>query len=193
MIIGITGGIGSGKSTIARRLEQKYGFTIYDTDSNAKRIITQDKEVRQAVEHLLGKDVFDGNNYNTRLAAQRIFADKDILLRMNSIVHPAVAQDILRHGEDKLLIESALLYDVPAIADICDMTVAVIAPDDIRLKRAMKRDGVSSEEISARINKQMSSDEMAQRADIVVNNDGNNTIDELAKHIITEVNKRLTI
>ena len=193
MIIGITGGIGSGKSVIARKLHDKYGFTIYDTDSEAKRIISYDTEVKQQVEDLLGSDVFDNNGYNTVIAAQRLFADRNLLRKMNNIVHPAVAKDIHRHKNGNLLIESALLFDVPAIANECEAVIAVIAPTETRIQRAMMRDGADRKQITARMDRQMSSEEMATKADIVVNNDGSRSIDQLADEIYKLLYKNIIV
>ena len=96
MLIGITGGIGSGKSTIAKQL-RKMGYAVYDTDSEAKRLIVEDAAVRQQIEQLFGKEVYADGVYQTALVAQRVFTDKSLLAQLNAIVHPAVRQDILQH------------------------------------------------------------------------------------------------
>ena len=95
MLIGITGGIGSGKSTITKQL-CKMGYAVYDTDSEAKRLIVEDITVRQQIEQLLGKEVYADGVYQTALVAQRVFADKSLLAQLNAIVHPTVKADILR-------------------------------------------------------------------------------------------------
>ena len=98
MIIGITGGIGSGKSTIAEQLREM-GYAVYDTDSEAKRLIVEDAGVREEIEQLFGKEVYKDGVYQTALVAQRVFADQSLLARLNAIVHPAVKADILRWAE----------------------------------------------------------------------------------------------
>ena len=95
MIIGITGGIGSGKSTIAKQLREM-GYAVYDTDSEAKRLIVEDVNLRKQMEQLFGKEVYKDGVYQTAMVAQRVFADKSLLARLNAIVHPAVRADILR-------------------------------------------------------------------------------------------------
>ena len=90
MLIGITGGIGSGKSTIAQALLSR-GYAVYDTDSEAKRIIVENPMVRSQVEMLFGSQVFEGNVYRTQLVAKQVFHHPDLLAQLNSIVHPAVA------------------------------------------------------------------------------------------------------
>ena len=94
MIIGITGGIGSGKSTIAKQLRQM-GYEVYDTDSEAKRIIVEDATVREQMTVLFGPEAYKDGVYQTAFVAQQVFADKTLLARLNAIVHPAVRQDIL--------------------------------------------------------------------------------------------------
>ena len=90
MLIGITGGIGSGKSTIAQALRSR-GYAVYDTDTEAKRIIVENPMVRSQVEMLFGSQVFEGNVYRTQLVAKQVFHHPDLLAELNHIVHPAVA------------------------------------------------------------------------------------------------------
>ena len=98
MIIGLTGGIGSGKSTIARTLREM-GFAVYDTDSEAKRLIVEDVQVHEQIEQLFGKEVYKDGVYQTALVAQRVFADRSLLSQLNTIVHPAVKADITRWAQ----------------------------------------------------------------------------------------------
>lgn len=108
MIIGLTGGIGSGKSTIARELA-KQGFAIYDCDREAKRIIEEDKDVQQAIIDLLGHEAFADGVYNTKYVAKRVFEEPELLAALNTIVHPKVREDILKRKPD--FIESAILFE----------------------------------------------------------------------------------
>jgi dephospho-CoA kinase len=93
MIVGITGGIGSGKSTIAKQLREM-GYAVYDTDSEAKRLIVEDTHVREQITALFGEEVYQDGVYQTALVAQRVFADRSLLAQLNAIVHPAVKADI---------------------------------------------------------------------------------------------------
>ena len=95
MIIGITGGIGSGKSVIARQLRQM-GYEVYDTDSQAKRLIVEDSKIRKQITALFGSQAYKDGVYQTAFVAQQVFADPTLLARLNAIVHPAVRQDILQ-------------------------------------------------------------------------------------------------
>ena len=94
MIIGITGGIGSGKSVIAKQLRQM-GYEVYDTDSEAKRLIVEDAHVREQMTALFGEEVYQDGIYQTSFVAQQVFADKNLLAKLNAIVHPAVKADII--------------------------------------------------------------------------------------------------
>ena len=205
MIIGITGGIGSGKSTIARELSQR-GFAVYDCDREAKRIIAENKDVQAAIIQLLGPEAFrevpsdqvpSTKVYNTAYVAQRVFADPALLQALNAIIHPAVKEDILSlpstgrlGGTSVLFIESAILFEA-GIDSLCDMIVLVNAPEDIRLERTLQRDyhGVASEEninkVRARIRAQrdLLADSYTQKKVLTVNNDGRTSIPHLANII----------
>lgn len=108
MITGITGGIGSGKSTIAQELIRR-GYMVYDCDREAKRIIAEDKDIKQAIVDLLGAEAFADGRYNTAYVAKRVFAEPELLRKLNAIVHPAVGKDILAKQPD--FVESAILYE----------------------------------------------------------------------------------
>ena len=205
MIIGITGGIGSGKSTIARELSQR-GFAVYDCDREAKRIIAENKDVQAAIIQLLGPEAFrevpsdqvpSTMEYNTAYVAQRVFAEPALLQALNAIIHPAVKEDILSlpstgrlGGTSVLFIESAILFEA-GIDSLCDMIVLVNAPEDIRLERTLLRDyhGVASEEninkVRARIRAQRNllADSCTQKKVLTVNNDGRTSIPHLANII----------
>ncbi|MDE6008006.1 MAG: dephospho-CoA kinase, partial [Muribaculaceae bacterium] len=108
--IGITGGIGAGKSIVSRLLRLK-GFTVYDCDSAARSLMEQDPEVRDALTKLLGQDAFRANHLNRLFVAERIFGDKDLRERVNKVVHKAVREDFLRMTEREkgtVFIESAI-------------------------------------------------------------------------------------
>ena len=192
MIIGITGGIGSGKSTIAKEFVKR-GFQLYDTDAEAKRLIVEDSGLRTDLSALLGSDVYEGDVYRTDLVAQRVFQDPDLLCRLNALVHPAVRRDI-EHTCCRLpvacglIIESALLFEA-GLDDLCDKTVCVTAPEEVRIARTMARDGVTEDKVRARIAAQMPEQERAQKADIVLVNDGKEPISVLVDSLYSTLNK----
>ena len=186
MIIGITGGIGSGKSTIAKQL-RAMGYAVYDTDSEAKRLIVEDAHVRQQIEQLFGSEVYKDGVYQTAWVAQRVFADHSLLAQLNAIVHPAVKADIMCWAQKinhatPCFVECAILYQA-GFNSLCDKVVAVTAPEDLRLARAIKRDCTSLNKVRARMRAQESEKDI-ERADIVIHNDGKYPITELCEQIL---------
>ncbi|MBR5573777.1 MAG: dephospho-CoA kinase [Paludibacteraceae bacterium] len=185
MIIGITGGIGSGKSTIAKQLREM-GYAVYDTDSEAKRLIVEDAGVREEIEQLFGKEVYKDGVYQTALVAQRVFADRSLLARLNAIVHPAVKADILRWAENinhptLCFVECAILYQA-GFDTLCDKVVVVTAPEEVRLQRAVARDHSTIEKVRARMRAQEVEKDI-ERADLIVNNDGKTEITAICLQI----------
>ena len=140
MIIGITGGIGSGKSYLAQELAKR-GFAVYDCDREAKRIIAEDKAVQAAIIKLLGEKAFIDGKYNTAYVAQRVFTEPQLLKALNTIVHPAVKADISRQSSDVslLVVESAILFE-SGLDELCDKIVVVTAPEETRIARTIARD-----------------------------------------------------
>lgn len=200
MIIGITGGIGSGKSTIAQELARR-GFAVYDCDREAKRIITEDEQVKKAIIGLLGEEAFVDGKYNTAYVSQRVFADKALLEQLNAIVHPAVKKDIKAKRQELtadryLFIESAILYEA-GMDTLCDKVIAVDAPEDVRIARTIERDyqGAASEEninkVRARIRAQHRIPYTIHHtpAILTVNNDGKTSIADLVENMLNWLKK----
>ncbi len=170
--IGITGGIGSGKSTVCRLLEQ-YGAVVYDSDAEAKRLMNSDETMRKHLIEVFGEECYDAEGLNRTYLAGRVFGDKEELQRLNSIVHPAVKADFRRWAEEQtapyVILESAILFDAGFESEV-DTTLAVLAPMPERVRRAMERDGVDREAVMNRISNQMSDDELHRRANRCVVN-----------------------
>ena len=194
MIIGITGGIGSGKSVIARQLRQM-GYSVYDTDSEAKRLIVEDAHVREQITALFGPEAYKDGVYQTAFVAQQVFADKNLLAKLNAIVHPAVKADIiskfrslgvlsepLKRNSGLFFIECAILFKA-GFDVLCDKVVAVTAPEDIRLERVIARDHSDMNKVRARMRAQEAEKDL-QRADIIINNDGQVSIRTLCEEIL---------
>ena len=177
MLIGITGGIGSGKSTIAKQLREM-GYAVYDTDLEAKRLIVEDASVRLQMEQIFGTEVYTDGVYQTTLVSQRVFADKSLLAQLNNIVHPAVKADIMQWISNQKsniqFVECAILYQA-GFDSLCDKVVAVTAPEEVRLNRVIARNHSTSDNVRARMRVQ-EADKYLQRADLVVNNDGRTEI-----------------
>ena len=190
-IIGLTGGIGSGKSTIARALVNR-GYTVYLCDEEAKRIVVEDVEVRAQIEDLLGAEVYANNTYQTSVVLQKIAADRSLLERLNAIIHPAVIEDISATSvkgktEELLFVESAILYE-SGVTQLCEFVAAVVAPESVRLARVLKRDPNRNEaEVRRCIGRQMRDEELARRADLVLENDGKQSVEALVDKLLENI------
>jgi dephospho-CoA kinase len=194
MIIGLTGGIGSGKSTIAQALAQR-GYAVYECDREAKRIIVEDAAVRRAIIDLLGTEAFTASPqhpftgvYNTAYVAQRVFAEPALRAQLNAIVHPAVKDDICQRANqatdgEVLFIESAILYEAGLNA-LCDRVVVIDAPEDIRIARTIDRD-YDGQATSENINKVRAriSAQAQHTGDLLLINDGEVPIPDLVDKI----------
>ncbi|MCC8036188.1 MAG: dephospho-CoA kinase [Rikenellaceae bacterium] len=172
--IGLTGGIGSGKSTIAR-IFRALGIPVYDSDSRAKSLM-HGAELRERIAALFGPESYSGGQLNTAYIASLVFADRQLLGRLNGIVHPAVMRDFglwaarkERAGYAYVVQENAILFDHGFDRDM-DFTVTVSAPAQERIARASQRDGLKTEEIGRRIANQMTDALRESRADYVISN-----------------------
>ena len=173
--IGITGGIGSGKSVVSHLLELM-GIPIYISDIEARSLMLKDEHIRQGLVDLLGEDVYVQQQLNKRLLASYLFDNPSHAALINAIVHPRVKEDFRRwaesHSSSALVgIESAILYEA-GLQDEVDMVVMVYAPEEIRVARAMQRDGVSREDVVRRVHSQMNDEEKRMKADEIIVNDG---------------------
>ena len=164
--VGITGGIGSGKSTVCRILAER-GVAVYDADSRAKELMSSSEALRRALIDAFGAECFGAEGLNRAYLADRVFNDAEQLRLLNSLVHPAVIADFEAWAEvqegNYVLFESAILFEAK-LDDRVDATVAVMAPEELRVERVMGRDGATREQVMARIKNQMSDDERADRA-----------------------------
>lgn len=173
--VAITGGIGSGKSTVCRALAAFSGAPIYDSDRRAKEIMGSSAEVRREIVALLGEEAYDLQGLNRRWIASRVFGNQQLLDGLNAIVHPRVVADFEEWAEsfdgEYVILESALLFTSPLVGHY-DLAVVVDAPVEMRIERCVARDGATPEQVRERILRQMSSEEMRARADVVVEADG---------------------
>lgn len=173
--LGITGGIGSGKSYVAAMLV-KMGVPVYDTDAHAKRLMLEDDGIRADLIALLGKDVYLDGQLNKPKLAKYLFASRENAERINHIVHPRVYRDFLAWAEadvthSVMAMESAILFEANFETAV-DYVLMVYAPLEIRLTRAMDRDHASREQILSRMQAQMDDEEKRKRSDFIVVNDG---------------------
>ncbi|MBL7800780.1 MAG: dephospho-CoA kinase [Chitinophagales bacterium] len=184
--VGITGGIGSGKTTVCEIFE-RLGVPVYYADKQAKYLMETDKNLREGIRQLFGEDAFDTeNNLNRAYIAGIVFKDEEKLLALNALVHPAVKADydswnaiLARKEYPYSLKEAALLVESGSYKDL-DKLIVVSAPLADRIKRVMARDNISEEQVKARIDAQLPELEKVKLADYVIDN---NLIMELVPQV----------
>ncbi len=176
--IGITGGIGSGK-TLVSGIFEKLGAPTYNADDRAKWLMNNNSKIVKKVVDLFGTEAYINGILNRTLIAQQVFKNKSLLEQLNAIVHPVVFGDFDAWYDLQtfpyVLKEAALLFESGSYKDL-DAIITVDAPIETRLKRASKRDNTSEEEIRGRIKNQYPSEIKVAAADFVINNDGDTTI-----------------
>ncbi len=163
VIIGITGGIGSGKSVVSRILRLK-GFPVYDCDYESKVLMRRDKCLLRQIRCLLGEEsILENGELNRKYVAERIFKDESLRVGMNAIVHGVVKEDFLLWAAAEMsqtvFCESAILAS-SGFADFCDSVWIVDAPKDVRIARVMKRNAMTEEQVTARMMSQESETEL---------------------------------
>lgn len=181
--VGITGNIGSGKSTVARIFSQ-LGLPIYDADLRAKAVMLK-PFLKQAIIELLGHDSYAENGIlNRSFISQKVFNNSALLTQLNALVHPAVFLDfnewVLDQTGPYILKEAALLIESNSYKNL-DVLIVVMADHSIRLERSMKRDGADKTSILARMNAQMPQEEKAKLAKFVIHNNDDLLIPQVLK------------
>ena len=174
-VVGITGGIGSGKSVVSRFL-RAMGYAVYDSDAEAKRIMDGDEALKKQLSEIFGADIYAVGRLDRRALAGKVFSDASALARLNAAVHPAVRADFRRwaeaHGDAPILfMESAILAE-SGFTDMVDAVWLVEAPEEIRVARIVRRDSCSAQEARQRIRAQWSDEAKERYASVVLHNDG---------------------
>jgi dephospho-CoA kinase len=188
--VGITGGIGSGKSTVAK-LVNALGYPVYIADDEAKRLIETDVEIRERIIELLGEESYNENGYNRRFVANKVFANNVLLQQLSQIVHPAVAKHFqdwcLSHkGQSIVFQEAAILFENGSYKRF-DKTILVVAPEALRLKRVMKRDKLSEKDVLSRMSRQWPDERKMELSDYLVKCDGEHLVIDQILQIIKEL------
>lgn len=184
MVVGVTGGIGSGKTFVCNLFAEK-GVPIYITDIEAKRIMNLNAEVKNEIIKLFGSQAYINEVLNRTYISKLVFENKQLLNQLNAIVHPAVAQDFenwyIKNQKKLVIKESAILFETGAYKK-CDATILVTAPMEVRIKRVMKRDNIAKDLVEKRINNQWNDEKKMQLADYIIENfDKQNTIKQVNK------------
>ena len=179
--VGITGGIGSGKSTIARIFES-IGIPVYYADKEAKRLMNKNPSLKQDIKLLLSNEAYHKNGrLNRKYIAERVFKDKALLAQLNNLVHPAVRYDFESWAERQensyVLKESALIFEIKG-QSYFDATILVIADKETRIERVIKRDKSNRKAVIDRMNNQLSDEIKIPLADHIVSNNGVNSLIE---------------
>ena len=190
-VVGVTGGIGAGKSYVCNMIAGE-GYPVYDSDKEAHNITNHNPEVREKLMMLLGEDIYTDAGLDRKCVAQRVFSDPMLLQEMNQIVHPAVMSHFTewvdRQEASLVFIESAILVS-SGFDSVCDAIVYVTAPEQVRIKRVIARDGMNVEEIKKRIanqNKQLSTLDIPS---VVINNDNEIPLQGVVKDTILKLNE----
>lgn len=172
MKVGITGGIGAGKTTVCR-LFAELGVAVYDSDAAAKRLMHDDPELRQRIVERFGARSYRNEQLDRAYLAGVVFNDPEALAALDAIVHPAVKRDFGAWAERQtgayVVFECAILFDA-GMERVVDRTVAVLAPARLRVERASRRDGTDAEAVRRRIAAQLDDDTIRDRADYVIVN-----------------------
>jgi len=173
--VGITGGIGSGKTTVCKIFEL-LGVPVYYADDEAKKFLDSNDEVKTGILKFFGSEVLNPEGeIDKKKLASLVFNNKEQLEKLNSIVHPAVRVNfekwLKQHSSKKYILEEAAILFESGAYKLMDKVIVVIAPIDLKLNRAMKRDKISKEEVEQRISNQISDEEKIKRSQFVIHND----------------------
>jgi dephospho-CoA kinase len=176
--IGLTGGIGSGKSTVAA-IFATLGIHCYDSDQRAKALMLEYEIIRNFLLETFGPEVIQNQQLQTALISQQVFENPALLEKLNAVVHPEVGKDFERWCEKQqapyVVKEAALLFESGSWEGL-DEVIVVTAPEELRMERVMQRNGFSREEVLARMKNQWPEAEKIQRANYIISNDGEHSL-----------------
>ena len=187
--IGLTGGIGSGKSTIAKIIET-LGYPVYISDSKASELINRDEEIKKHLTELFGKDIYQPDGYlDKKRLATIIFNDKEAIKQVNGIVHPAVTRDFMEwcsaQRRPLLFFESAILFEAK-LENLFDYIILITTDLETRVERVISRDSTTREKVIERINNQMPDEIKQTKSDFVIYN---NNDDKVIKQILSIIHQ----
>ena len=171
--IGITGGIGAGKSLVAEIIKAM-GYPVYNSDERAKELTESNPKIKEGLIHLFGEEIYQNDTLNKFALAQAIFSDESLREKVNALIHPIVREDFnlwaLAQNNSLVFNESAILFETGSFKNF-DAIILVYAPKELRIQRIMKRDNCSENEVLKRMNSQFSDEEKYQLTEFRVLND----------------------
>ena len=180
-IIGLTGGIGSGKSSVLE-IFKKIGISTYNADESAKELISSDKEIIFSIKQLFGEDIYNENELNSKLVSKIVFNDKEKLNFLNSIIHPAVALDFnkfcLKHRNESYIVKEAAIIFETKTENLFNKIIYVKTPEEIRIDRVMQRDNLSRDDVLNRIQNQINETSIIDKCDFVIDNINYNELEQ---------------
>lgn len=189
MIVGLTGGIGSGKSTVAS-VFSALGVPVYEADAHSKQIIDTDRELQARLVEVLGTEVMKEGRIDRPKMASLIFENKKLLETVNSLIHPAVAKHFADWKSEQsypyVIKEAAILFESGSYRQ-CNRIVVVTAPKEMRVDRVMMRSGMSREEVLARMNNQWPEEQKVEKANYIVKNDFSQSVIKQVIHIHEDI------
>ncbi|MDG1347312.1 MAG: dephospho-CoA kinase [Crocinitomicaceae bacterium] len=192
LLIGITGGIGSGKSLVAKILET-LKYPVFYSDSEAKNIVRSNDEVQNEIIRIFGPEAYLQGEYNRPFVAEKVFANQELLTQLNQLIHPAVRaafDEFCDKSKAEIVFnEAAILFETGTYKSF-DAVILVCSPEKLRVERLMKRDNASKEEIQARMNKQWSDDKKKKLTNLIIENDEKSSILEQIDEILTIIRPR---
>lgn len=194
IIIGVTGGIGSGKSHICRIISS-LGFPVYNCDAEAKKLMNTNKHIINSLKQLIGENSYDSEgNLNKPIIAQFLFANEENAHKINSVVHPVVKEDFRSwasaQNADLIFMESAILFE-SGFNDVVDNVITITAPPETRIERTIRRDNTTREQVIARMNQQMQDEERVRLSDYIICNNTNDNVEQQIKTIIETLSKQV--
>lgn len=174
MIIGVTGGIGSGKTTVVKLFEKFNNIAVYIADVEAKKLINSSLKIQQKITKEFGENAYANNTLNNKYIANIVFNNKKKLTVLNSIIHPEVKKHFLNFSLHKkssayIIYESALLFETKSNL-FCDKIICVTAPLQLRIERIIKRDEITREEVLSRISNQLNQEKKKIQSHYCINN-----------------------
>jgi dephospho-CoA kinase len=185
--LGITGGIGSGKSTVSE-IFSLYGVPVYIADVESKKLVATSPVIREKLIHLFGEELYEGGVLNKPMLASHIFNDKKKLETVNAIIHPEVGNDfnqwLQQHSQYDIVAQEAAILFESGFDKMMDKIVMVYAPLEVRIQRTMLRDNISGEKVLERVQNQMPDEDKAKLSDYVIVNDNTKSLIEQVGSII---------